>query len=159
FELPDVVAVNQPPVDMRLADFDGDGFTDAAVLSDGQVSLWKGDSSGDFVFGEAVAVDATAGSLVAADLNGDTKQDVAATSLLTDHVTVVLNGVDAAFTPTIQPTPTRTPTPTRVVPTATPTVTRTPAGPGDADCSGRLDTNDVAAVVARIFAPGCPAAD
>ncbi len=123
--------------------------------------------------------------LEVADFNGDDRPDIVASSSDADAVTVVLNGAAAPFTPTHTPTitntptitqtptitntPTRTPTPTRTssftptpqTPTPTPTaiVTTTPAGPGDANCDGRIDDADVLGVSVAIFEPGCSAAD
>lgn len=180
FAAPTPISVGQPPWDMGLGDFDGDGILDAVLLSfsGAQISLWYGNASGGFTAGESVPVDDMASNVTVADLNGDGKPDVATASLATDRVTVILNDVNAS-TPVVMPSvtpvppsPTRTRTPTRTkppgtaatpTPTSTPagtaTVTPTPAGPGDANCDGHIDVADVNALIDRLFEPGCAAAD
>jgi len=194
FASPTPIPVGQPPWDMGLGDFDGDGILDAVLLSfsGAQINLWYGTASGGFTAGESVPVDDMADSVAVADLNGDGKPDVATASLATDRVTVILNGVNAptpVVTPSVTPappSPTRTRTPTRTkppgtaatstptrtkppgtaatstptpTPTGTATVTPTPAGPGDANCDGRINAADLNALIDRLFAPGCAAAD
>lgn len=66
-----------------------------------------------------------------------------------------LGGATATRTVTgTLPTATITPTPTR-----TPTATPTSAGPGDADCNGRIDADDIGGLIFRLFNPGCATAD
>ncbi len=177
------------PSGMRAFDFDQDGDRDLAIASSLGGELWLGLDDGKFERGELIYT-ASIGPLstiaiATGDFNDDGRIDVVASSSEDDEVTVVLNGVDAVFTPTSTPTitdtptitntptvtdtPTRTLTPTRTAtltptnpdptPTPTPIVTTTPAGPGDANCDGRIDAADLAGVARRIFAPGCPAAD
>lgn len=89
-------------------------------------------------------------------------------------------------TPSVTPTPTPTPTPSPTVATpphtltptqnglatrtptgptktatlsATPTHTMPPSGPGDANCDGHIDALDLAALIDRMFQPGCQGAD
>lgn len=179
FAPPVPLAVGQTSSDMGVADFDGDGITDLALLSPvgGKLNIWYGGADGGFSFGETVSVDDAANSLAVADLNADGKPDVATTSFVTDKVTVALSGgarPTSTATGTRTPSPSRTVTPTltRVVsatPTATPTrtpsprntptATLTPSGPGDANCDGRIDAQDIDGVIARLFAPGCGGAD
>lgn len=185
FAAPVTLAVGQPTSDMGVADFDGDGITDLALLSPvgGKLNIWYGAANGSFSFAEAVSVDDAANSMAVADLNGDGKPDVATTSFVTDKVIVALNGgARPTLTPTsngtstASPSRSATPTPTGIVsppfsatttptptltpsPRNTPTATRTPAGPGDANCDGRIDANDIDGVITRLFAPGCSGAD
>ena len=185
FAAPGTLEAGQPSSDIGVADFDGDGITDLALLNPvgGKLNIWYGAANGSFSFAEAVSVDDAANSVAVADLNGDGKPDVATTSFVTDKVTVALNGgarptVTLTSRATSTPSPSRsaTPTQTRAVsppfsatktptptptpsPRNTPTATRTPAGPGDANCDGRIDASDIDGVIARLFAPGCSGAD
>lgn len=186
FAPPVPLAVGQTSADVGVADFDGDGITDLALLNPvgGKLNIWYGTANGSFTFGEAVSVDDAANSLAVADLDGDGRPDVATTSLVTNKVTVALNGgvrpsPTATAHGTATPSPTRsvaTPTPTRTLslpgtatptrtatptptPRDTPTPTFTPIGPGDANCDGRIDADDIDAVIARLFGPGCGGAD
>jgi hypothetical protein len=139
------------PVAMALGDADKDGINDVVVISALGADLWSGQADGGFHFTESVINnDNSLDSITLADLNGDGKIDVAASSSMNDRVTVVLNGTDVpatpSSTPTITPTPTRTGTPTRTstptrtvpvtVVSGTPTPTRTPGGPCAGDCNG-----------------------
>jgi hypothetical protein len=141
FAAPAQVLVGFAPSAMALGGFDGDARLDLVVVSASGAQLFLGNAEGTFTPAEVISNDNTLDSLTAANLNNDSKLDIAAASRLNDRVTVVLNGVDAPFTPTptatVTPTPTRTPTGTRtgtptrtssVTPTVrTPTPTRTPA--------------------------------
>ncbi len=171
------------PSALRVADFDMDGMPDIALASSLGAELWAGLPSGGFTRAELIytsSIDPLSTiDLEVGDFNDDGRTDVAASSSQEDRVTVVLNGADAPFTPTNTPTasntptitltPTRTPTPTQtrtftptsIGPTATPTpiVTTTPAGPGDANCDGRIDDADVLGVLRRLYSQGCSAAD
>lgn len=110
------------PLDAGLADFSGDGIDDLMVLGTVGAQLFTGNAAGGFTAAEVVTSDNSLAHLAIANLNADTKPDIAAISSLQDLVTVVLNGTDAPFTPT--PTATVTPTPTRTL-TATRTLTST----------------------------------
>jgi hypothetical protein len=171
------------PGALRVADFDLDGAADLVVASSLGADLYTGAAGGRLVRSETIFT-ASLGALSAIDLevgdfNGDDRPDIVASASEEDRITVVLNGADAPFTPTNTPTvtntptitntPTRTPTPTRTAtftrtsttPTDTPTpiITTTPAGPGDANCDGRIDDADVLGVFRAVFAPSCSAAD
>lgn len=167
FGAPSVTPLTQVPTDMGAADFDEDGRTDIVVLSlsGGSMELWRGDGVGGFTFAESVGISAAPDRLVIADFNDDDRPDVAASASLADTVSVILNGADPPLTPTPSPsitlTPSRTPTrtPTRSGPTFTPTVTPTPAGPGDANCDGRINRGDIDGVIRQIFDRTCSAAD
>lgn len=141
------------PTTMALADFDANGIDDLLVLSALGAELWYGEDSGAFSFGESLVRDTALDALTVADLNGDSKLDIAASASTQDRVTVVLNGADAPLTPsptpTITPTPTNTGTPTRTLPvtvtSGTPTVTRTPGGrcAGDCNSDGMVSINEI----------------
>jgi hypothetical protein len=167
FSAPAVTTFAPVPTDMGAADFDEDGRIDlvATSLSSGSVELWRGNGAGGFTFAESVAISSAPDRLVIDDFNDDGRPDVATSAALADTVSVVLNGADAPVTPTpspsITPTPSRTPTrtPTRTGPTFTPTITPTPAGPGDANCDGRINRGDIDGVIRQIFDRTCSAAD
>lgn len=171
------------PAALRVADFDQDGDDDLAIASRLGIDLYLATGDGRLVFGEVIVAESSDSlsvlDLELGDFNGDDRIDVVASSSEEDRVLVVLNGADAPFTPTATPTrtntptitntPTRTSTPTRTrtftrtstTPTDTPTpiITTTPAGPGDANCDGRIDDADVLGVFRAVFVPDCTAAD
>lgn len=167
FAAPGRLPFTQVPTDMDAADFDEDDRIDLAVLSlsGGSMELWRGNGTGGFTFAESVAISAAPDQIVIDDFNDDNRLDVAASAALADSVSVILNGADAPLTPTpsqgITSTPSRTPTrtPTRTGPTFTPTITPTPAGPGDANCDGRINRGDIDGVIRQIFDRTCSAAD
>jgi hypothetical protein len=167
FSTPRPMPFAQVPTDMAAADFDEDGLIDLAVLSlsGGSMELWNGNGNATFTFGESVPISSAPDQIVIDDFNGDLRMDVAASAALADTVSVILNGADTPPTPapsrTITPTPSRTPTrtPTRTGPTFTPTITPTPAGPGDANCDGRINRGDIDGVIRQIFDRTCSAAD
>jgi hypothetical protein len=159
----------------------------AANAGSSDVTLLLGNGDGTFRSGETVPVGDGPVAIIANDFNGDSKIDFATANqndqrfgTNVQSVSVVLNGVSPPFTPTPTPTVTRTPTNTRTptktpADTRTPTITRTPrksptptrtgspaptatpAGPGDANCDGLLDDQDIATAVSGIFDPeaGC----
>jgi hypothetical protein len=165
------------PVDLASGQFDEDEVEDLAVANYGSsdVTVLLGNGNATFRTQESVAVGSGPIAIVTADFNADGKVDFATADQDDEtfgrdiqRVTVVLNGVSPPFTPTITPTvtntlpPSRTPTPTYTrtatsrTPSATPTrgtplPTPTPAGPGDANCDGRLNEDDVNTVIRRIF--------
>jgi hypothetical protein len=143
------------PLDLAAADFTRDGAADVVVVNNGSndVTLLIGNGNGTFTIGETVSVGRGPVAIVAADFNGDGKPDFATAdqddvSFGADiqRVSVVLNGVSPALTPTPSPTPTNTPRRT-----FTPTPSPTPAGPGDVNCDGRQNADDIATIVHRIF--------
>ncbi|MFI5366086.1 MAG: FG-GAP-like repeat-containing protein [Candidatus Binatia bacterium] len=185
FGSPAPYAVGMDPVDIAAADFNGDGLLDLVSVDNGSsdVMLLQGKSDGSFQPAETVVVGEGPVAIAVADFNGDNKPDFATANQDdqtfgpdTQSVSVVLNGVSPPLT--LTPGATATPVSTAKPPTATPPVspvvgtptptrtplvvgtatqTPTPAGPGDADCNGRIDASDIGALIDRLFAPGAPA--
>jgi hypothetical protein len=174
---PTTIPVSPAPSRLARGDVDADGLDDLVLLSEApaRANLWLGRPTGGFVFAESVSLGGGPSSLVLADFNSDHRLDLAVTSADTDRVAVSLNLTLA--TPPASRTATRTPT-GRATPTATstsrpplgtPTPTRTPvptatliatgAGPGDANCDGRIDAPDVMALIKELFEPTCAGAD
>ena len=165
------------PVALASGRFDEDDNEDIAVANYGSsdVTVLLGNGDATFQTQETVAVGTGPIAITTGDFNADGKTDFATADQDDEtfgrdiqRVTVVLNGVSPPFTPTITPTvtntlpPSRTPTPTfsrtatSRTPSATPTrgtplPTPTPAGPGDTNCDGRLNQDDVDTVIRRIF--------
>ena len=151
--VPHQVGIN--PADLGVADFNNDRNLDLVVANNGSnsVTLLTGRGDATFATGETVPVGMGPIAIVAGDFNGDSKPDFATADQDdetfgsdTQRVSVVLNGVSPAFTPTPTPTPTRT-----VRRTSTPTPSPTPAGPGDKNCDGRIDQNDITTIINRVF--------
>jgi VCBS repeat protein len=151
--VPYQVGIN--PADLASADFNGDHVLDLVVANAGSdsVSLLTGNGDATFNLAETVTVGAGPIAIAVADFNGDSKPDFATANQDDEtfgqdiqSVSVVLNGVTPAFTPTPTPTPTKT-----VRRTSTPTPTPTPAGPGDKNCDGKVDQNDIRTMISRIF--------
>lgn len=165
------------PVDLANGLFDEDEIEDIAVANYGSsdVTVLLGNGDATFRTQETVAVGIGPIAIATGDFNADGKVDFATADQDDEtfgrdnqRVTVVLNGISPPFTPTITPTvtntlpPTRTATPTYTrtatsrTPSATPTrgtplPTPTPAGPGDTNCDGELNEEDVDTVIRRIF--------
>lgn len=207
FAAPAPALVGIQPSSMVLGNFTDDAIPDLVVVSVLGAQLFTGADGGGFLSAEVISDDDSLEAVTAAELNGDERLDIAATSVLNDLVTVVLNGTDApptpTNTPTITPTPTRTATATRtrtptrtLTPTRTPTRTRTgtptrtgtvtrtvppitatrtvsqtptitgtptlaptPFGPGDANCDGVINADDIDGVISNLFDPRCSTAD
>src|SRR5262249_22693872 len=102
----DLANIAQPTA---LADFDGDGYLDLAVLEAGGVSVFRGKGDGTFTATQTVAVSAPTlpgaaeDGLTAADLNGDGRPDLALTlaigtlSVPQSSVAVLLHRGDGTF--------------------------------------------------------------
>jgi hypothetical protein len=81
------VAVGANPVAVTLGDFNDDGRPDVAVATaplccstaPGDIAILLGNGDGSFQSARAFAVGTTAGTVLAADFNGDAKLDVVAT--------------------------------------------------------------------------------
>ena len=168
-EILDAAVANRASSDVGLLLGTGDGsftLSENVVVSGAPSSIDSGDLNGDGLID--VAVVSNEADRVTVILNGT---DAPATPTPTATATPTATRTPTPTrtptftrtgtvtrTPTITPTgptPTRTPT----VPVNTPTVTRTPAGPGDANCDGILDQEDVVGLVHALFAPGCSGAD
>jgi len=91
----------EAPSSLTIADFNGDGRPDAAVLSSLTNSLFVLTNLGNGSFREGNAINAglVPAGLVAGDFNGDGKQDLAVVSL--EGVGILLGNGDGTFQPLV----------------------------------------------------------
>jgi hypothetical protein len=159
------------PVAIASGMFDDDEIVDLAVANNASsnVTILLGNGNATIRLQDTIGVGSGPIGIVAGDFNGDGKLDFATADQEDETfgrdiqtVTVVLNGTSPPLTPTVTPTrtntlpPTATRTPTSRTPSATPTrgtplPTPTPAGPGDTNCDGLLNQEDINTVIRRIF--------
>lgn len=81
------------PIDVKIADLNGDGHPDLAVANDGTntVSVLSGDGTGSFGPKTDYTIGGGPHSVAIADLNGDGKPDLAVTNYLSNTVSVLIN--------------------------------------------------------------------
>jgi len=97
------VAVGNQPRAIASADLDGDGNLDLVTANAGSDSVtpMSGDGSGGFTGGPGVSVvpgdDPRA--IVVADLNGDSRPDIATANRQSNNVSVLVKNVGAGFSP------------------------------------------------------------
>jgi len=89
------------PVALTTGDFDGDGKLDLAVanLNSGSISILRGDGSGSFTFatGSPFSICGRPSSIVAADLNRDTKLDLAVACADDNAVAILMGAGNGTF--------------------------------------------------------------
>jgi hypothetical protein len=85
------------PVDVAVADFNGDGKNDVAETSSSGVSILLGDGAGNLGTPRVLTAGVAPDRIVAADLNGDRKLDLAVTNLGSNTVSVFLGRGDGTF--------------------------------------------------------------
>jgi VCBS repeat protein/Big-like domain-containing protein/FG-GAP repeat protein len=89
------------PISVAIADFNGDGKLDMAVVNNGSanVSVLLGNGDGTFQAAVNYAVGIGPFSLTVGDFNGDSKLDLAVTNIQGDNVSVLLGNGDGTFRP------------------------------------------------------------
>ena len=96
------------PNGIAVADFNGDGKLDAAVISDSQtVNIFLGNGDGTFTAVTATpATGNTPDGIATADFNGDGKPDLAIVNFSSNTVTILLGNGDGTFTAAASPSAT-----------------------------------------------------
>ena len=87
----------QFPFDVVVADFNGDGKNDVAETSSNGVSILLGDGTGKLGTPRVLTAGIAPERIVAADLNGDHKIDLAVTNLGSNTVSIFLGRGDGTF--------------------------------------------------------------
>ena len=92
-------AVGSVPKALAIADFNGDGKPDMAVIneSSGTVSILLGGGDGTFAAAATLVTGAVPTQIVAGDFNGDGQSDLAVTNLFNNSVRVFLGNADGTF--------------------------------------------------------------
>jgi len=95
-------AVGTGPISLVVGDFNGDGIQDIATANNASsdVTVLLGNGAGGFTAaaGSPFAVGTSPYSVVAGDLNGDGRQDLATANVETNNITVLLGNGSGGFT-------------------------------------------------------------
>jgi hypothetical protein len=96
-----LLGVDATPTALTIADFNGDGRPDVAVLSvsTNTMIVYLNQGSGSFKGGKQINVGPTPTALVAGDFNGDGNQDLAVVSL--EGLGILLGNGDGTFQPLV----------------------------------------------------------
>ena len=81
-----------------VADFNGDGHLDQAVLSSNGVSIFLGNGDGTFTLKSTITLGSQPYSLAVGDFNGDDHPDLAVADVADSTVIVLLGNGDGSFT-------------------------------------------------------------
>ncbi len=93
-------AISQNPAALVTADFNRDGKTDVVAATQlGDISVLLGTGFGRFVSAASFATGTGSNYVVAHDLNGDGKLDVAVVNELSNTVSILLGGGNGSFAP------------------------------------------------------------
>jgi FG-GAP-like repeat len=149
FTLDQSVSVDQTADAVLAADLNNDGKPDVALssLTADRVTIFLNGKDAPGAFTPTPTVTPT-------DTPVPTPTPTRTSSRTPTPTATATGGVGVTPTRTTSGSPVATATPTR-----TPEPSTTPGSPGDANCDGRIDANDINALVTRMFAPGCGGAD
>ena len=81
-----------------VADFNGDGRLDQAVLSSNGVSIFLGNGDGTFTFKSTVITGSQPYSIAVGDFNGDNRPDLVVSDELDSAISILLGNGDGTFT-------------------------------------------------------------
>lgn len=98
FANPSTLPTTGPTSAVRIADLNGDGNADLAVLGPNGLTIWLGDGQGHFVEGSTIDVGPNPNGLSVADLNGDGLPDLIVGNAFGD-VLVLLGAGHGTFRP------------------------------------------------------------
>jgi hypothetical protein len=101
FEIAKEIPLEKDPATVAVADFNGDGRMDVAVIdpASDRVLILFGTASGNFGPPTAYAVGRSPSTLVIADFNGDGQPDLAVANYASGDVSILLGRDDGTFMP------------------------------------------------------------
>lgn len=107
FRAPVSYTTGGTPASVAIADFDGDGVLDLAVMNgnSASVSILRGNGDGSFGAPASYAVQSEPIHAAAGDLNGNGHLDLVVANHGSNSISVLLNHGDGTFAPSVQYTP------------------------------------------------------
>jgi large repetitive protein len=94
------LGVTSLPSDIAVGDFNGDGYLDMALTSDGpggSVTILLGNGDGTFRVSPPISTGSYSTSVISADFNGDGKLDLAVVNAGSGNVSILIGNGDGSF--------------------------------------------------------------
>jgi hypothetical protein len=94
------LGVTSLPSDIAVGDFNGDGYLDMALTSDGpggSVTILLGNGDGTFRVSPPISTGSYSTSVISADFNGDGKLDLAVVNAGSGNVSILIGNGDGGF--------------------------------------------------------------